>query len=138
MIVLDEAIAGQDVVNSLRWYRGRVVSIKQLRPDIRIPDEAIPTLLRLVRHPTFLTINTTDFWRRIRADESYCALCFPLPDDRAEEVGILTRRLFRLPEFKTKKARMGKVAFVGSKEIYFYQAHDPRVHTLSWSEDDED
>ena len=64
-------------------------------------------------------------------------LCFPLPGDRAEEVGLLTRRLFRLPEFKTKKARMGKVAFVGSKEIYFYQAHDQRVRTLSWGDDDE-
>jgi len=137
MIVLDEAIGNEDVTRRFQWYSGPVAFIKQLRPPTHILDEAIPTLLREVRQPTFVTINTTDFWRHIRADGSYCVLCFPLPQRRAEETGTLTRRLFRLPEFKTKKARMGKVAFVGSKEIYFYQAHDQRVRRLSWSEDDE-
>jgi hypothetical protein len=121
MMVLDEAIADQDVAHGFRWYPGPVVSIKQVRPAIRIPDEAIPALLRPVRQPTFVTINTTDVWRRMRADARYCVLCFPLPGGRVEEVGARMRRLFRWPEFKTKKARMGKVAFVGAKEIDFYQ-----------------
>jgi len=128
----------EDVARSFQWYPGSVVFIKQLRPDTQILDQAIPGLLRRVRQPTFVTINTTDFWRRIRADERYCVLCFPLPHRRAEEAGARTRRLFRLPEFKTKNARMGKVVLVGSQEIHFYQAHDQRVQTLSWGEDDED
>jgi hypothetical protein len=137
MIVLDEAIGNEDVARRFQWYPGPVLFIKQLRPDTQILDEAIPALLRQARQPTFVTINTTDFWRRIRADDSYCVLCFPLPQRRAEELGALTRRLFRLPEFRTKKARMGKVAFVGAKQIYFYQAHDQRVRTLPWGDDDE-
>jgi hypothetical protein len=135
MIVLDEAIARQSVIQSLQWYKGSVVPITQLRLHTRIVDEAIPALLCRVRHPTFVTINVTDFWRRVRADDHYCVLCFPLPDDRVKEIGVLTRRLFRLPEFKTKKARMGKVVFVGSRVISFYQAHDKRVQRLSWGED---
>jgi hypothetical protein len=138
MIVLDEAIGNEDVAHQFQWYPGPVVFIKQLRPGTHILDEAIPALLRQVRYPTFVTINTTDFWRRIRADDSYCVLCFPLPQRHAEETGALTRRLFRLPEFKTKNARMGKVAFVGAKQIYFYQVHDQRVRALSWPGDDGD
>ena len=61
MMVLDESIARQRVMNTFRWYKGPVVSIKQLRPNTRIPDEAIPALLRQARQPTFVTINTTDF-----------------------------------------------------------------------------
>lgn len=133
MIVLDEGIGRESVKRSLAWYQGQVTSIKDLYPNMKVEDEAIPVLLRELRQPTFVTINTTDFWRRIPAHESYGVLCFPFPDRRAEEIGALTRELFRLPEFKTKKARMGKVAWVGTEEIYFYQAHDPQVYTLSWN-----
>jgi hypothetical protein len=42
MIVLDENIARQSVLAGLQWYEGKVVSIKTLRPNTVIKDEAIP------------------------------------------------------------------------------------------------
>ena len=45
MIVLDENITRQSVLAGLQWYEGKVVSIKTLRPNTVIKDEAIPSLL---------------------------------------------------------------------------------------------
>lgn len=73
MIVLDEELQGLGLEEAIcRWYRGAVVIIKQLRPATVIKDEVIPSLLCQAKHPTFVTINHTDFWRRVRAARSYC------------------------------------------------------------------
>jgi hypothetical protein len=68
MIVLDEELQGLGLETAIaHWYRGAVLIVKQLRPDTVIKDEAIPELLRQVKQPTFVTINHTDFWRRLSA-----------------------------------------------------------------------
>ena len=83
MIVLDEQLKNAGLVEQIgQWYRGRVGYITALRPGTVIKDEAIPALLCQVNDPTFVTINTTDFWGRITAEESYCITCFPLSDNR--------------------------------------------------------
>jgi hypothetical protein len=43
-------------------------------------------------------------------------------------VSPLLRRLFRLPVFKTKAARMGKVARVSGEQVAYYQAHDSQTY----------
>ncbi|MBI1987584.1 MAG: hypothetical protein HYS70_04475 [Nitrospinae bacterium] len=133
MIVVDEQLLGTGVIEGIdHWYRGRVLDITELRPGTVIKDDAIPDLLCRARQSTFITINVTDFWERIRADERYCVLCFPLPDCRASEIPGRLRHLFRLEEFKTKAIRMGKVARVTSQRVEYYDLNH-RHYMLKWS-----
>lgn len=76
MIILDEQLQGLSLETEIsRWYRGKVFIVTQLRPGTIIKDDAIPSLLYQVKQPTFVTINYTDFWRRVSADERYCLVC---------------------------------------------------------------
>jgi len=78
MLVLDEQLLGRNLEVELhRWYRGPVIFITELRPATVIKDEAIPTLLRQQRSPTFVTINATDFWCTVAIDPHF--LCHLLP-----------------------------------------------------------
>jgi hypothetical protein len=136
MIVLDEQLMDAELSAAIAaWSRSRVCNITDLRPDTVIKDEAIPTLLRQVRQPTFVTINFSDFWGRVRPDARFCMICFPLPRERRHEIPGLLRRLFRLEEFRTKAARMGKVALVSQRQVQWYQLHDSQIYTLTWPED---
>ena len=133
MIVLDEELQGLGLEEAIaRWYRGAVLVVKQLRPGTVIKDEAIPTLLRRVDHPTFVTINHPDFWRHIPAERAFCLVCFKLSADQAQEIPDLLRRLLRLPEFRTKRERMGKVALVSRRGIQYYSNRDKLIHILGW------
>ncbi len=133
MIVFDENIHQQSLMEMVaRWYRGRVVSIRALRPGTHIQDEAISALLGQAKGATFVTTNASDFWRRIPAHTRYCIVCVPLPNEQLHVIPDLLRRLFRLPEFKTKAARMGKVAWVGRRQIRYYAAGDAEIHALAW------
>ena len=76
MIVLDEQLLEPGLQAAIqRWYRGAVVSIRTLRPASLILDEAIPSLLRTVRQPTFVTINVDDFWRHTAPDARFVVIC---------------------------------------------------------------
>lgn len=133
MILLDEQLKNSGLVEHIAgWYRGPVVAITSLRPGTVIKDDALPMLLRVASHPTFVTINVTDFWRRIGAEKAYCVTCFPLPDDRVDEISGLLRQLFRFSEFGTKRARCGKVALVSHTQVRYYQPSGGQVYTLSW------
>jgi len=117
--------------------------VKQLRPGTIIKDDAIPILLCSLRsavyfvncqvkQPTFVTINYTDFGRRISADERYCIVCFSLSVERANEIPLLLRRLFSLPEFKTKAERMGKVALVSQRWVRYYQTSNVQISIITY------
>lgn len=134
MIVLDEQVSRESLQRGLGWYPGQVIFLKQLRPGHIIKDDAVPILLRQARQPTFLTINVADFWPRVQTDRRYCIVCFPLPDERVNEIPGLLRRLFRLPAFKTKAARMGKVARVSPAQVQLYEAGDSRIRKILWEE----
>jgi len=61
MIVFDENVHQRSSMDAVAaWYRGRVISVTVLRPGTIIKDEAIPTLLRRVLRPTFVTTNAVD------------------------------------------------------------------------------
>src|SRR5437660_9212280 len=104
MIVLDEQLLDADLPARIkRWYRGNVTNILQLRPGTLIPDDAIPALLRSVRQPTFVTINVTDFWRRMAPDPHLAITCFALIDRQIGMIPLLLRRLFATPPFQTRR-----------------------------------
>lgn len=133
MIVLDEELQGLGLEQDIEhWYRGAVLIVKQLRPDTVIKDEAIPVLLRQARQPTFVTINHSDFWRHTPAESAFCLVCFKLNADQALGIPDLLRSLLRVTDFRTKRARMGKVALVGRRAIQYYSTGDKLVHILGW------
>ena len=110
MIVLDEQLIDPRIVESIEgWYKGSVISILDLRPQTRILDDAIPTLLRRAKQPTFITINYSDFWKVIPASPDYSIICLKLPAERSLEVPSLVRDLLKMKDFSTKKKRVGKV-----------------------------
>ena len=133
MIVLDEQLQGLGLEEAVaRWYRGAVFVVNKLRPGMVIKDEAIPALLRQLKQPTFVTIDYMDFWRRIPADNAFCIVCLELPTERVDAIPVRLRQLLRLPEFKTKKARMGKVVLVRETRLQYYSLHEKLVHILRW------
>ena len=134
MIVFDENIHQQRLMKTAAaWYRGRVISITRLRPHTLIKDEAIPTLLRRVPQPTFVTTNVDDFWQRVAPHRCYCIVCLVLPDERLHELPHLLRQLFRVPEFKTKAKRMGKVARVAPGQLLYYESPTHHlIHVQTW------
>ena len=133
MIVLDEQLQGLGLEEAVaRWYRGAVFVVKKLRPGMVIKDEAIPALLRQLKQPTFVTIDYMDFWRHIPADNAFCIVCLELPTERVDDIPVRLRQLLRLPEFKTKKARMGKVVLVRETRLQYYSQPEKLVHILRW------
>lgn len=133
MIVLDEQLLGYGLQLSIpRWYRGRVIDITQLRPATRILDDAVPALVRTVRQATFVTINVSDFWRRLAPDKRMAIACFDLPHQRARDISRLLRRLLGLPGFRTRRERMGKIVRVSPDKVQFYTTDSWAVQTLNW------
>jgi hypothetical protein len=131
VIVLDEQLKQVGAQEAIRhWYRGSVCTIRDLRPGTVIKDDVIPVLLRAAAQPTFVTVDWMDFWQRAAPHPRFCLVCFTLPPDRAPEVAVLLRRLFRLSAFKTKAARMGKIARVSGEQVTYYQVRDSQTYVL--------
>ena len=132
MIVLDEEIHGPRLSQMIAaWYVGAVVSITTLRPHTHIQDEAIVTLLHSVSQPMFVTINVPDFWRVVAAHADYAVICVDLPDWQVDELPTWLRAFLRMPNFRTKAARMGNVFCLRPSRIEYYAA-DRHIHTLTW------
>ncbi len=132
MIVLDEHLYDPLIMADISsWYSGQVVPLIKLRPGSIIKDDVIPTLLRKGVESTFVTINVTDFWKKIRPQNGFCIITVALTQNQVYEVPKLLRRLLHLPEFKTKALRMGKVIHVAQKHIEYYKS-DRRIYSLQW------
>ena len=132
MIVVDENIHDERILKAVAgWYPGQVISITALRPGTIIKDEAIPTLLLQATQPTFVTINVSDFWRRIRAHSGYCIVAVSTPKERIVEIPTLVQALFRRPDLHAKTGRMGKVIRLSPERIEYYGL-DWEIHTLLW------
>ena len=131
MIVLDENLLGLGIEIILaRWYPGAICFITELRPNSVIKDESINVLLQRAAQPTFVTINETDFWRRLAVTNAFCIVCAAVPDSRIEEVAPLIRRLLRHPQFRTKKRRMGRVVRITAEGAFYYTADDATVRPV--------
>jgi hypothetical protein len=133
MIVLDENIFGRIVVTGLNaWYKGKVISINSLRLDTVVKDDAVPAILRTIKHPTFLTTNVSDYWRKMPAHEAYCIICFELTTEQNIEIPRLLRAVLGFKEFKTRAGRMGKILHVRHNHIDYYQIGSNQIFTLNW------
>jgi len=131
MLVLDEQLLGRNLEVELRhWYRGPVIFITELRPATVIKDEAIPTLLRQQRSPTFVTINANDFWHKVAIDPHFCVICFPLPDSQASAIPSLLHRMLRHHLFRTKASRMGKVLRVTQDTVNYYTYRNRHIRMV--------
>lgn len=129
-IILDDQLFDLEVLVPLaRWIT--IQRLRDLRPGEVIKDERVPIILHQVRQPTFVTIDM-GFWNLRLRDARYCILCFPLRNDEQQEIPGLLRRLFRLSEFATKAARMGKVVRVSQAHIDYWQVGDERSTRLTW------
>jgi len=133
MIVLDENIFGQIVIDRLGvWYKGKLTSVNKLRADTVVKDDAIPTILRTVKQPTFLTTNISDFWRKMPAHGAYCMICFDLSNEQIIEIPRLLRGVLRFKQFETKASRMGKILCVRHNHIDYYEVGSNQIFTLLW------
>jgi len=64
-------------------------------------------------------------------DHRYAILYFDLDKDQQSLIPMLLRQLLNLPDFKTKSARMGKVAFVGKTQVKYYQLREEKMRIFS-------
>jgi hypothetical protein len=136
MIVLDEHLKFFNLYNLKqqieKWYAGKVCYITELRPQTVIKDDNISPILINQNQPTFVTINTIDFWKKIEAHKNYCIICFAIDDTRVREIPDTLRTIFIFDEFKTKALRMGKIVRVSDQEIRFYTVEDKTVKRIGW------
>jgi len=129
-IILDEHIDRRRVLYPLRaWITA--ASVVDLFPNQVIKDDRIPSLLRQLKQPTFVTIDAI-FWQRKLLNPHYCLIYFALAKWQQSQIPFLLRRLFHLPPFKTKAARMGKVIRVSTAHIDYWQWKDEQSHHLTW------
>ena len=129
-IVLDDQINVVRVLAVIQKW-AKALALRDARPGEVIKDERAPQILRALNRPTFVTIDA-DFWNRRWLDRRYCILYFALREDEQGALPQLLRELFRLPEFRTKAARMGRVARISKDRIVFWQIDDDQLHTLPW------
>lgn len=131
MIVLDEQLADPRIIRSIeRWYKGKVISIIDVRPRTAVPDEAIPVLLRQLSAPTFVTINHRHFWRKIPASPDYCVICLKLPAEHSLQIPQALRAVLSRQEWCTKRGRMGNVIFVSDRPVAYYSSKKRHIELV--------
>jgi hypothetical protein len=123
-LVLDEQPNVQELV---RGFEGWItwVRLQAIRPREQVLDERVPELLLTLNRPTFVTIDG-DFWNRKLCHRHYCILFFALATREEHLLPDQLRRLFRLPEFRTRAARMGKVARIQQQVVTYWQAGEKK------------
>jgi predicted GTPase len=131
MIVLDEQLLGRNIEKQIaNWYQGAVCFIMDLQPNTVIKDELIPRLLQKENQPTFVTINESDFWRKVKLNDKFCIVCFAMPDSRAREIPERLRDLLQHSLFDSKQKRMGKMIRAAEKEITFYSFDNLKIQKV--------
>jgi hypothetical protein len=132
VIILDEQLLGRNLDKEIaKWYRGKILFITELRPNTVIKDEAIPHLLRHYQ-ATFITINVSDFWEKVKAEKHFCMLCFALSDARVNELPAMMRRLFKQSAFRTKRSRAGKIVRVTQTTATYCISKQPKLVKLDF------
>jgi hypothetical protein len=129
-LVLDEHLSREEVLEPLRPWRS-VQKIEDLAPHETLKDDRILQILRRQKQPTLITLDGGFFLRRY-CDPRYCLLYFVIPRQQQARLPGLLRQMFRLPAFKTKAARMGKVVRISSERIEFWQIGEEKKQTLPW------
>ena len=118
-LVLDEHLGRTEVLAPLqKWLTA--TKIEDLAGDEILKDDRILQLLCQRKQPTFVTLDD-DFFHCRLCDRRYCLIYCVVPRQQQHRIPVILRRVFRLPEFATKAARMGKVVRVHEQDIDFWQ-----------------
>ncbi len=116
MIILDEQLDPTLVYPIKKWHKGKVDCIHALDPKLPIvKDDRIPQILSQTNNkPTFVTINVTDFWKKIPINNRFSVVCFYISDLKTEIIPNFLRVLFRNPKFKLEfeKSKCAKALLV--------------------------
>ncbi len=129
-IIVDEQLGRTEVLLPLKkWITAR--KIESFRPFEVIKDDRVLQILWELKRPTFVTIDS-NFYDKRHCDKRYCLVYFVLVPLEQNQLPHLLRRLLQLPEFKTKAARMGKVARVSKTGVRYWQLNDDEEHRLEW------
>ena len=129
-LVLDEHLSREEVLEPLRSWRS-IQKIEDLTPNETLKDDRILQSSRRQQQPTFVTLDGGFFLRKHR-DPRYRLLYFVIPRQQQAHLPGLLRRLFRLPAFKTKAARMGKVVRISNEQIEFWRVGEEKKQILRW------
>jgi len=129
-IIVDEHLGLREVLLPIRrWITAQ--KVESLKPGEVLKDDRLLQVLTHLNKPTLITIDE-DFWDRRYLDRRYCLLYFALPEGQQRHIPILLRRLLRLRPFKTKAARMGKVARITFTQVSFWQLGSNNLCTFVW------
>ena len=129
-IIFDEQLNWRLVLEPVRrWITAQ--KIEDMRPYETIKDDRVLQILWGLKQPTLVTIDAGFYDKRNR-DKRYCILYFALTTRQQGQIPNLLRRLLRLPEFRTKAARMGKVARVKQAAVTYWQLDDDELHELEF------
>jgi hypothetical protein len=129
-LVLDDQLDVQIILPRLEVWTS-AVRLQDLRPGEHVLDDRVPEILQTLKKPTFVTIDH-GFWHRRLCHPGYCILYFDLRTAEQDQLPGLLRAVFRLPEFRTRVARMGKVANVGADSLNYWEAGQKKG--FRWSE----
>jgi hypothetical protein len=130
LFVLDEHLDVGLVHDPIvRWATARYV--RDIRRGEVVKDERILSILPTLRTPTFVT-DDDFFWKRAHCNPRYCIVFVALRGRSHGHVPDLLRRLLRLPEFRTRAARMGKVVQLGEDHVRWWQFGDDSEHAVDW------
>jgi hypothetical protein len=123
VIVVDEAINDPRIIAAIaRWYPGAVIGVKELRPGARLLDPEIPDYLLKLRQPTFVTINYSDWNKPQLAHRGYCIVSLKLTNEESGFAPQVLREILKLPAYKTKRLRMGKVICWMKQRLFHHEA----------------
>ena len=129
-LLLDEQLNTPHLLPVIRkWIKAEKLTVE--RPGEQILDDRVPSILRTLKQPTFVTIDA-GFWNRSLCHADYGILYFDLRVDQQELLPGLLRSLLRLPEFRTRALRMGKVARVSTASISFWDVNHQELQHAAW------
>jgi hypothetical protein len=129
-LVLDDQLDLDVVLAPIRkWIT--VLRLQDLRLRQQILDDRVPAILQTLNQPTFVTIDR-GFWQRSWCHPDYCILYFALHREQQKLLPGLLRALLRRPEFRSRAARMGKVARVGTLKVEYWQFQKADRQEFLW------
>jgi hypothetical protein len=129
-IIVDEQLGRTEVLLPLRrWITAQ--KIESLRPFEVIKDDRVLQILWEFKRPTFVTIDS-EFYDKRNCDKRYCLVYFVLTPLEQNQLPGLLRQLLRLPEFKTRVVRMGKVVRVSRLGVRYWQLNDNEEYNIEW------
>ena len=118
-LVLDDQLDVLKLLPGLRrWISA--IRLQQLRPGEHILDDRVPEILLACHQPTFVTIDS-GFWDRRLCHPGYCVVVAEVDSRRQELIPGLLRQLLRHKQFKFRAQRMGKVIRLGRSGIWFWE-----------------